>query len=96
MTAFGRSGNPGYLAAGAMDKITTRSLPVIVVVIAESKGRFADDADAKAAQRWVNAVNHLGQPGAWRYLLVTDPGKLGLALDDHTTAKWDEGQFELA
>ncbi len=66
-------------------------------VIVEIKGQFTDDADvkAKAAQRWVNAVNHLGQHGTWHYLLVTDPGKLGIALNDHTTAKWDEGQFEL-
>jgi hypothetical protein len=31
----------------------------------------------------------------WRYLLVTDPGTLGKALNAYTTAKWDEGQFEL-
>lgn len=28
-------------------------------------------------------------------LMTTDPGKLGNALNAYTTAKWDEGQFEL-
>ncbi|CDH43874.1 hypothetical protein BN874_1380009 [Candidatus Contendobacter odensis Run_B_J11] len=62
----------------------------------EIKGQVTDHADAKAkaAQRWVKAVNRLGQHGAWRYLLVTDPGVLGKALNDYTAAHWDEGQFE--
>jgi hypothetical protein len=66
-------------------------------VIAEIKGQVTDSADvkAKAAQRWANAVNRLGQHGMWRYLLVTDPGTLGKALNAYTTAKWVEGQFEL-
>jgi type III restriction enzyme len=66
-------------------------------LIVEIKGQVNDDADvkAKAAQRWVNAVNRLGQHGTWHYLLVTDPAGLGNALNDYTTAKWDEGQFEL-
>jgi type III restriction enzyme len=84
--------------------ITARYVPDFIVktdnlrnVIVEIKGQFTDDADvkAKAAQRWVNAVNQLGQHGTWHYLLVTDPGKLGIALNEHTTEKWDEGQFEL-
>jgi len=66
-------------------------------VIVEIKGQVTDDADAKAkaAQRWVNAVNRLGQHGTWHYLLVTDPGKVGNALNAFTTVKWDEGQLEL-
>jgi type III restriction enzyme len=84
--------------------ITARYVPDFIVqtdnlrnVIVEIKGQFTDDADvkAKAAQRWVNAVNQLGQHGTWHYLLVTDPGKLGIALNEHTTEKWDEGKFEL-
>jgi type III restriction enzyme len=61
-------------------------------VIAEIKGQVTDSADvkAKAAQRWANAVNWLGQHGMWHYLLVTDPGTLGKALNAYTTAKWDE------
>ena len=37
---------------------------------------MTDNADAKtmAAQRWVNAVNRLGQNGTWHYLFMTDPG----------------------
>ncbi len=61
-------------------------------VIVEIKGQQTDDADlkAKAAQRWVNAVNRLGSHGIWHYLLVTDPGSLGNAINPYTTAKWDE------
>lgn len=66
-------------------------------MIVEIKGQLTDDADvkSKAAQRWVNAVNRLGQHGTWHYLLVTDPGALGVALNAYATAKWDEGQLEL-
>jgi type III restriction enzyme len=61
-------------------------------VIIELKGQFNDDADvkAKAAERWVKAVNRLGQHGTWHYLLITDPGLVGISLNDFTTAKWDE------
>ena len=45
--------------------------------------------------RWVNAINRPGQHGVWRYLLVTDPGALGVLLNAYTTAKWNEGQLEL-
>ncbi len=42
-------------------------------VIVEIKGQVTDDADAKAkaAERWVEAVNRLGENGVWRYLLVS-------------------------
>lgn len=72
---------------------TDRALNVIV----ETKGQFTDDADkkSKAAQRWVKAVNRLGLHGIWHYLLVLDPGALGVALNAYTDAKWDAGQFEL-
>ena len=32
---------------------------------------------AKAAQRWVNAVNQWGQHGRWQYVLVDDPPEAG-------------------
>jgi type III restriction enzyme len=66
-------------------------------VVVEIKGQATDNADAKvkAAQRWVNAVNRLGQHGTWHYLFTTDPGRLGKALNVHTTAKWNEGALEL-
>ena len=61
-------------------------------VIIEVKGRSNDDADvkAKAAERWVKAVNKLGHYGTWHYLFITDPGLVGISLNDFTTAKWDE------
>lgn len=66
-------------------------------VIVEIKGREDDDADAKskAAQRWVEAVNSLGDQGVWRYLLVNDPGKAGLQLNAFTDLQWDHGPFDL-
>lgn len=66
-------------------------------VIVEIKGQVTDaaDAKAKAAERWVAAVNRLGSHGTWRYLLVTDPGRLGIALNDFTKAFWDSGPFTL-
>lgn len=67
-------------------------------VIVEIKGRLDDDADAKskAAERWVEAVNSLGDQGVWRYLLVEDPGKAGLQLNAFTDQQWDHGPFELS
>lgn len=66
-------------------------------VIVEIKGQVTDDSDikAKAAQRWVAAVNRLGQHGKWHYLLVTDPGRIAGLFNDYSKEKWDEGQFEL-
>ncbi|NEI28466.1 MULTISPECIES: BPTD_3080 family restriction endonuclease [Rhizobium] len=59
-------------------------------VVIEIKGQMTDGADAKAraAQRWVYAVNRLGQYGLWHYLLVSDPGRLGLVINDFTGASW--------
>lgn len=66
-------------------------------VIVEIKGQVTDNADAKtkAAERWTVAVTRLGQFGTWRYLLVTDPGKLGIMLNAFTSAAWDQGEFSL-
>jgi type III restriction enzyme len=66
-------------------------------LIIEIKGEMKDKADvkAKAAERWVSAVNRLGEHGTWRYLLVTDPGRLGDDLNAYTAAKWGEGEFAL-
>ena len=57
-------------------------------VIVEIKGQVTDSADAKAkaALRWVAAVNRLGTHGNWHYLLITDPGCLGQVLDGFTRA----------
>lgn len=53
-------------------------------VVVEIKGQVTDSADAKAkaAERWVEAVNRLGGHGTWRYLLVTDPARLGVLLNE--------------
>jgi len=66
-------------------------------VIVEIKGQVDDSAEVKtkAAQRWVEAVNNLGDQGKWHYLFVTDPGRTGEALNAHVAAKWDEAPFEL-
>lgn len=66
-------------------------------LIVEVKGQITDDADAKAkaAERWVNAINRLGQHGIWHYLLVTDPSGLGQALNTYAMVHWDENQFEI-
>lgn len=66
-------------------------------VIVEIKGQVTDaaDAKAKAAERWVAAVNRLGEHGRWRYILVTDPGRLGIMLNEFTKSSWDAGPFEL-
>ena len=52
-------------------------------VIIEVKGQYGDDADrkAKAAERWVRAVNNLGEHGQWQYVLVSDPQRLMQELD---------------
>lgn len=57
-----------------------------LTLLIEIKGRYADDADlkAKAAQRWVAAVNRCGDYGTWQYLVITDPPKLMLELDQLT------------
>lgn len=67
-------------------------------VIVEIKGKANDDADikAKAALRWTEAVTRLGSCGIWRYLFVTDPGRLGLEMNGHTEVAWDEGELTLS
>ena len=67
-------------------------------VIVEIKGQVTDDADAKAkaAERWVDAVNRLGNQGAWKYLLVEDPGKLGVQLNEFTNDQGEEEPFHLS
>lgn len=66
-------------------------------VIVEIKGQVTDNADgkAKAADRWVDAVNRLGEHGIWRYLQVEDPSRLGIQLNAFTDSKWEDRPFEL-
>ncbi|MFO2421397.1 hypothetical protein QOU51_28185 [Pseudomonas aeruginosa] len=58
-------------------------------LIIEVKGQYNDDADlkAKAAQRWVDAVNRGGEFGLWHYLVVQDPTKLGAEIDQLSLEK---------
>jgi type III restriction enzyme len=73
--------------------VTDKNLNVIV----EIKGQVSDSADAKAkaADRWTAAVTRLGQYGTWHYLLVTDPGQLGLMLNAYTNADSEQVEFQL-
>lgn len=70
--------------------IPARYLPDFIAVlenglhlILETKGRYLDDADrkAKAAERWVNAVNRTQQYGQWAYRVVRDPTEISQLLD---------------
>ena len=73
--------------------VTDKGLNVVV----EIKGQVTDSADAKAkaAERWVAAVNRLGQYGEWHYLMVTDPGRMAAEINPFATAQWSEGPFTL-
>lgn len=55
-------------------------------LVIEIKGQCSDDADTKvkAAERWVRAMNNLGDNGRWAYLMVEDPPALGRVLDQHS------------
>ena len=77
--------------------IPARYIPDFIAVldnglnlILETKGRYLDDADrkAKAAQRWVDAVNRTQQYGQWAYSVVRDPTGLPKILDELAAGKW--------
>jgi len=70
--------------------INSRYFPDFIVVldnglqlVIEVKGQYDDAADqkAKAAERWVKAVNNLGEYGTWRYLMILDPQRLTEEID---------------
>jgi len=67
-------------------------LDIGLTLVIETKGQYGDDADlkAKAAERWVNAVNEEGNWGMWRYVVVKDPTILPKLLDENALAKWDQ------
>ncbi|CAA7618460.1 hypothetical protein MTBSS4_210108 [Magnetospirillum sp. SS-4] len=51
---------------------------------------------APAPARWLPFSPALTvEHGCWKYLLVEDPGKLGIQMNVFTDSKWDEGPFEL-
>jgi type III restriction enzyme len=65
-------------------------------LIIETKGQYNDNADikAKAAERWVNAVNEAGNLGLWQYVVVKDPTALPNILNEYCVAKWDANDLE--
>ncbi|MBR0954147.1 BPTD_3080 family restriction endonuclease [Bradyrhizobium canariense] len=94
----------GFFIPYRRNGLPARYIPDFIVVtdtdenvIVEIKGQVTDNADAKAkaAERWANAVTRLGGYGTWHYLLVTDPGRLGVMMNEFTRAAWDQGGFEL-
>lgn len=95
----------GFVIPYRKRNIQARYIPDFIVVldnglqlIVEIKGQYDDDADvkAKAAGRWVRAVNHLGEHGRWSYVVVEDPQKLGSAIDTVSATGWDDEYIELS
>ena len=66
-------------------------LDIGLTLIIELKGQYTDDADtkAKAAERWVSAVNTAGDWGAWYYVVLKDPTELPNKLNAYCAAQWD-------
>lgn len=66
-------------------------------LIVETKGQYDDDADlkAKAAQKWVQAVNLDGRFGVWHYVVVTEPTQVLNELNNLTGCSIDSSEFEL-
>lgn len=92
----------GFAIPYRKNNIPARYIPDFIVVldsgfqlIVEIKGRYGDDADvkAKAARRWVEAVNQLGDYGRWDYVVTEDPQKLGLVIDEF--AKSTSGRIDV-
>jgi type III restriction enzyme len=55
-----------------------------VHLVLETKGRYTDDADlkARAAERWVAAVNRDGRFGRWSYRMAGHPGDVLKMLEE--------------
>lgn len=66
-------------------------------LIIETKGQYLDDSDrkAKAAERWVQAVNFDGRFGVWHYVVVTDPTAVLKELDALCSASIPNNHLEL-
>ena len=71
-------------------------LDIGLTLIIETKGQYNDNADikAKAAERWVDAVNQSGNFGLWQYVVVKDPAELSAILNDVCVSKWDTPNLE--
>jgi type III restriction enzyme len=94
----------GFFIPYRRNGLPARYIPDFIVVtdtdqnvIVEIKGQVTDNADAKAkaAERWTAAVTRLGTHGSWHYLLVTDPGRLGILINAYTKEGMTSGEFQL-
>ena len=95
----------GFAIPYRKKNIPARYMPDFIAVldnglqlIVEIKGQYGDDADvkAKAAQRWVKAVNQVGGFAQWDYVVIEDPQNLGLTIDRFAHAVWDTTRIKLA
>ena len=44
----------------------------------------------------MEAVNRLNTHGQWHYLLVEDPGQMGIQINSYFDTQWEPGPFELS
>ncbi len=74
------------------------ALDIGLNLIIEIKGQYNDDSDikAKAAERWVDAVNALGDKGLWQYVVAKELTELPVILNERCLAKWDADDFNIA
>jgi type III restriction enzyme len=89
-----------YRKAGVPSRYIPDFIAVLDIglsLVIEVKGQYDDDADikAKAAKRWVNAVNEDGNWGMWQYIVVQEPSDLPKILDELALAKWDENKLSM-
>ncbi|MEX2575429.1 MAG: DEAD/DEAH box helicase family protein [Halofilum sp. (in: g-proteobacteria)] len=98
VTRWVKNDHLGFAIPYRKKNINARYFPDFIVVldsglqiIIEVKGRYLDDADvkAKAADRWVHAVNNLGDYGRWDYLVVEDTTVLPLEIDARSNSVWE-------
>lgn len=71
-------------------------LDIGLTLIVETKGQYNDNADikAKAAERWVSAVNEAADFGLWQYVVVKEPTELPKILNGYCVSKWDATYFK--
>lgn len=100
VTRWVKNDHLGFAIPHKKNNIQARYFPDFLAVlgnglrlIVEIKGKYDDDADAKgkSADRWVKAVNNLGEHGQWAYVVVEDPQKLGSVIDGYSGSGWESG-----
>ena len=104
ITKWVKNDHLGFIIPYRRRNVARKYIPDFIVVtdsgenlIVEIKGQMTDDADikAKAAERWVAAVNRLGNQGHWQYLLIMEPTELGSKLNEFCVSKWNGDRIEL-